>query len=480
MLFNSFEFVVFFPALLSIYFLFPHRFRWLLLLVASYFFYMRWKAEYILLVLFSTGISYVSGLEMEKSVTLARRRLFLVLGLFGNIGLLFVYKYFNFANGVLGSLFHSLNLPYPIPTWDLLLPVGISFYTFRTLSYSIDVYHGKAAAEHGLGRFALFVAFWPLLLAGPIERASHLLPQFRSKVSFDEGRVVAGLRLMLWGLFQKIVIADQLAFYVNAVYADPGKYSGKHLIAATLFFAFQIYCDFSGYSDIAIGASRTMGFDIVNNFERPYFSKSISDFWRRWHISLSTWFRDYVYIPLGGRSVVRWRWYLNLFITFLIAGLWHGASWTFVIWGSILAFYMVFGMVTREWRRKMLMVIGLPKIGILYDGIRTVTTFILVCIGWVFFRAQNIQDAIYILRNALTGLDFGIPVISGFGGIEFFCCACTIGMMEFIHFRAGGRSISDLLSDLNIVLRWGLYLFLIMTILLFSYTEQYQFIYFQF
>jgi alginate O-acetyltransferase complex protein AlgI len=302
----------------------------------------------------------------------------------------------------------------------------------------------------------------------------------RLRMSFDENRVVAGLRLMLWGLFQKVVIADQLAFYVNAVYANPSQYSGMHLITATLFFAFQIYCDFSGYSDIAIGASRTMGFDIASNFERPYFSKSISEFWRRWHISLSTWFRDYIYIPLGGRRVARWRWYLNLFITCLIAGLWHGANMMFVIWGSIHAFYMVFGMITSEWRRRILVAIGLPKMAILHDGIRMVTTFILVCIGWVFFRAQNIQGAIHILRNSLTGLEVGIPVISGFGGIEFFCCVCMIGIMEFIHFRAEGRGISEFLSDLNIVLRWGLYLFLVMTIILFSYTEQYQFIYFQF
>jgi D-alanyl-lipoteichoic acid acyltransferase DltB (MBOAT superfamily) len=369
-----------------------------------------------------------------------------------------------------------------IPPLSLVLPVGISFYTFRNLSYLLDVYQGKIKAEKHLGLFAVYVAFWPLLLAGPIERASHLMPQLYSKVSLNYDRVVSGFRLMLWGYFKKVAIANQLAFYVNGVYTHPSQYGGNHCFLATLFFTFQIYCDFSGYSDIAVGASKVMGFDIINNFDRPYFSKSISEFWRRWHISLSTWFRDYVYIPLGGRRVARGRWYCNLMITFLLVGLWHGASWTFVAWGALHGFYMILGSVTSEWRRKLFAVVGLSQGDMLRKAIQICATFMFVCVGWVFFRANSLQDALFILKKSLTDLHLhrGIPIIPGFGEVEVFYCIFLIGIMELFHLLTRKVSIDEFMLQRNVVTRWGIYLFFLMAIILFSYTEDYQFIYVQF
>jgi D-alanyl-lipoteichoic acid acyltransferase DltB (MBOAT superfamily) len=335
MLFTSLEFLIFFPIVVALYFGCPYRYRWLLLLAANYYFYAAWKLEYIFLLLASTLISYITAILMVKPENQAKRTGLLVIGLIANLGILFAFKYFNFVNDSLRIAFNQFNLIYNVPMFQALLPVGISFYTFQSLGYTIDVYRGKLEPERHLGRFALFVSFFPQLLAGPIERASNMLPQFYEKFDFDEARVSSGLRLILWGLFKKIVIADRLGLYVNAVYNSPSDWEGWPVFLATYFFAFQIYCDFSGYSDIAIGAARVMGFNLMENFRRPYFAQSPSEFWRRWHISLSSWFRDYLYIPLGGSRVSVPRWYLNLMIVFLVSGLWHGAAWTFVIWGGL-------------------------------------------------------------------------------------------------------------------------------------------------
>ncbi|MCE7945771.1 MAG: MBOAT family protein, partial [Chlorobi bacterium CHB1] len=311
MLFHSLEFIIFFPVVVAIYFLAPLRFRQFFLLLASYYFYMCWKAEYAVLILLSTGIDYVAALHMHK--TSGR-----------------------------GNIF------YEFPLFDILLPVGISFYTFQTLSYTIDVYRSEKTPERNFIKFALYVTFFPQLVAGPIERSTRLLPQFDHEHKFDANRVVSGLRLMLWGFFKKLVIADRLALYVNEVYNNPADYTGLPVIIATYFFAFQIYCDFSAYSDIAIGAARVLGFDLMKNFRQPYLAQSIGEFWKRWHISLSTWFRDYLYIPLGGNRVSRLRWYVNLMAVFLISGLWHGANWTFVVWGALHGSYFVLSLLTQK------------------------------------------------------------------------------------------------------------------------------------
>jgi len=335
MLFNSLDFLIFFPVIVGLYFALSPKYRWVLLLGASYYFYMCWKAEYIILIVFSTLVDYFAARQMARIQEKKKRRPFLYLSLLSNLGLLFFFKYWNFFSGETRALLDSWNIMADVPTFQLLLPVGISFYTFQTLSYTIDVYNGKLEPEKNLGRFALYVSFFPQLVAGPIERATHLLPQLRQTFDFDYQRVVSGLQQMLWGFFKKVVIADRLAVYVNEIYASPGDENGLALLLATYFFAFQIYCDFSGYSDIAIGAARVMGYDLMENFRTPYLSKSIREFWSRWHISLSTWFRDYLYIPLGGNRVPQVRWFLNLFIVFVVSGFWHGANWTFLIWGAL-------------------------------------------------------------------------------------------------------------------------------------------------
>lgn len=399
MLFNSVEFLLFFPTVVTLYFLCPQRYRWMLLLAASYLFYAAWRMEYAFLLLLSTVVDYYAGRQMGKSGNHNGRRIFLVLSLVVNLGLLFTFKYFNFFNESMRGLFGLFNVAYQIPALNVLLPVGISFYTFQSLSYVIDVYRGKLKPESHFGVFALYVAFFPQLVAGPIERAGHMLPQFHGAHFFQEGRVNSGLRLILWGLFKKVVIADRLAVYVNQAYNNPTDYAGLPLLLATYFFAFQIYCDFSGYSDIAIGAARVMGFDLMENFRQPYIARSVAGFWRRWHISLSTWFRDYLYIPLGGNRVTPWRWYSNLAIVFLVSGLWHGAKWTFVIWGALHAFYVLMEIWlggVGVWSRRRL---GGAEGTLLPDWLKIVVTFHLVLFSWIFFRANSLGDAWLIIRQ---------------------------------------------------------------------------------
>jgi alginate O-acetyltransferase complex protein AlgI len=341
MLFNSIQFLIFFPIVVILWFQLPQKWRNIFLLLASYYFYMCWKTEYLVLILLSTGVDYFAALKIQKSARMKKKKALLYLSLLINLGLLFGFKYFNFFSESMESFFKHINIFYETPHFQVLLPVGISFYTFQTLSYTIDVYRSKTHAEKNFIDFALYVSFFPQLVAGPIERSYRLLPQIKKKHTFSRVRLYSGLRLMLWGFFQKVVIADRLAYYVNEVYNHSDLYHGWTIWVATFFFAFQIFCDFSGYTDIARGAARILGYDIMLNFRRPYFARSIRDFWQRWHISLSTWFRDYVYIPLGGNRVVRWRWYYNLLLTFVISGLWHGANWTFLFWGALHGLYLI-------------------------------------------------------------------------------------------------------------------------------------------
>lgn len=398
MLFNSLEFLIFFPIVFALYYLLPQKTRWFLLLVASYIFYGSWKVEYLGLIMLSTVIDYFCGYRMSSIKEKGKRKPFLYLSLFSNLGLLFLFKYLGFFTESINLGLSLAGIENKIPVIQLLLPVGISFYTFQTLSYTVDIYHGKMNAEKHFGRFALFVSFFPQLVAGPIERASHLVPQFRKSIVFNWSDFVSGCRLMLWGMFKKVVIADRLAIVVNEIYNNPGDYSGFSLVLGTAFFAFQIYCDFSGYSDIAIGAARTLGFDLMTNFRTPYFSKSVREFWQRWHISLSTWFRDYVYIPLGGNRVVKWRWYYNLFITFLISGLWHGAAWTFVIWGALHGIYLIIAIwnpIKKGFRKAF----ALEKVSLWQKFYDVSVVYVLVCFAWIFFRANSLEDAFTIIQG---------------------------------------------------------------------------------
>ncbi|MBA2671694.1 MAG: MBOAT family protein [Gemmatimonadetes bacterium] len=486
MLFNSLEFLIFFPVVVALYFATPHRFRWVLLLAASYYFYASWKLEYLLLIIFSTLVDYGAALAMEGARKQAYRKALLALSLCANLGLLFAFKYFNFFNEATREVFDRFNVFYGVPAFDVLLPVGISFYTFQTLSYSIDVYRGRQVPERHLGIFALYVSFFPQLVAGPIERSTRLLPQFFERHGFDSASVTSGLRLMMWGFFKKVVIADRLAIYVNAVYGSPGEYGPGVLLLATYFFAFQIYCDFSGYSDIAIGTARVMGYDLMQNFRRPYFSRSIQEFWGRWHISLSTWFRDYLYIPLGGNRVALWRWYLNLMVVFVISGLWHGANWTFIVWGALHGFYLVFALASGRARDRLWggaaedLAISRPALARLREGIAVLTTFHLVLLAWIFFRANSLSDALLIIRNIGGWEGAGAVALGPMSAFHVAVASVSVLVLLGAQFLQSRVDVQELLGQMPVAVRWGAYYALIIAMLAFGQFDETEFIYFQF
>jgi alginate O-acetyltransferase complex protein AlgI len=480
MLFNTLQFLIFFPIVVCLYFAVLYRLRWALLLAASYYFYMCWKAEYLILILASTLIDYIAGLCMGRHTERAPRRKYLILSLAVNLGLLFSFKYWNFFSASLRATLEGLNIFYDVPSFDILLPVGISFYTFQTLSYTIDVYRGDKKPEKHLGIFALYVAFFPQLVAGPIERSTHLLPQFWKKHDFDYQRVRSGLLLMLWGLFKKIVIADRLAVYVNHVYNSPGDFTGAPMILATYFFTFQIYCDFSGYSDIAIGAARVMGFDLMTNFNRPYFATSIRDFWKRWHISLTTWFRDYLYIPLGGNRAGRWRWFFNLYIVFLLSGLWHGANWTFLVWGALHGLYLIFAILTSDLRKRLARLFNMNRFPKLLHMLQVIITFHLVLLAWVFFRANTLADAILILRRMfiIDPANLNINVTLGTRGIAI--AVLSIVIMQLVHWFGERCDLRQWFDAKPLLVRWAVYILLAFSIMNLGAVDEIPFIYFQF
>lgn len=479
MLFNSIQFLIFFPLVVFFYFAIPHRFRWVLLLAASYFFYMCWRAEYILLIIISTAIDYIAGLQMGKHNTRAARRPWLYLSLIANLGLLFGFKYFRLFSTTLSQVLATAGIDYSLPALNLLLPIGISFYTFQTLSYSIDIYRGDRVPERHLGYFALYVAYFPQLVAGPIERSTRLLPQLKAKFYFDDVRVLGGLKLMFWGFIQKVVVADSLAPYVNEVYNNPGSYRGLPIWIATFLFAFQIYCDFSGYTDIARGAARVMGIKLMNNFNRPYHARSIADFWRRWHISLSTWFRDYLYIPLGGSRVKGVVWIANICAVFLISGLWHGANWTFVIWGGLHGLYFLFFVLIAPLTRRFQAACS-GRAG-QFVALQTgkTCTFALVLFAWIFFRANSVADAVALIRQ-LPSLE-RIGLDAGQGGVFMIKALFLILLVETVHWIKASPYWRERFFDLPLPLRWSAYVVGVLIFAFFGVFHQAQeFIYFQF
>lgn len=485
MLFNSIEFLVFFVLVTAVYFCIPDRVKWLYLLMASFYFYMCWKPKFIILLMIPTTIDFFMAIKMGQEQEKAARRKYLWVSLLTNLGLLFSFKYYNFFTESLNFILAGLNSAYLIPHLNVLLPVGISFYTFQSLSYTIEVYRGQQKPQRHFGRFLAYVSFFPQLVAGPIERPQHLMPQFNSPKPFDYDRVTDGLKLMLWGLFKKAVIADRVAVFVNQVYNNPYDYTGWPLILATVFFAFQIYCDFSGYSDIAIGCAKVLGFDLMDNFNRPYFSKSIQEFWKRWHISLSTWFRDYVYIPMGGSRVSTPRLYFNLMFVFVISGLWHGASWTFIIWGALNGFYLVFSLWSAGIRERWNTFIGLTKYPHVHKYVKVLITFSLINFTWIFFRANHLSDAWYIITHLFSGLtDPGMLRIvwSGFGhGTANLLATCAaILFMEYIHGIQRHSRIRSMLKGKPVFLRLSIYGTMILSILILGEFSANQFIYFQF
>ncbi len=410
MLFNSIDFLIFFPIVVLIYFLIPKKIKYLWLLAASYYFYMCWNAKYALLIFASTVITYLSGLLIEKvkhshwkDSKKKNLKKWIVAGSFiTNLGILFYFKYTNFALDIVSKAFSAVHVELHVPTLDILLPVGISFYTFQALSYTIDVYRDDIYAEKNFFRYALFVSFFPQLVAGPIERSKNLLKQLAVPKKFNFDNLREGILLMLWGFFLKIVLADRIAIFVDTVYGNYPAYPGMYLVVATMLFAVQIYCDFSGYSTIAMGAAKILGIQLMENFDTPYLSTSVAEFWRKWHISLTSWFKDYLYIPLGGSRKGKLRKYMNKMIVFLASGLWHGAQFSFVAWGGLNGLYQILGEMLQPVRNKLVSLLRLNRESLGHKLAQAIGTFILVDFSWIFFRANSFMDALDIIKSIFT------------------------------------------------------------------------------
>lgn len=477
MLFNSVSFIVFFVAVVKLYYSISAKYRWLLLFVASCIFYGAFVPEYLLILFAIILVDYYMAILIAKANGGKRKR-YLWFSISATIAVLVVFKYFNFVSENIHGLSSFLGWNYDVVLLELILPIGLSFHTFQSLSYVIEVYRGNQEPEQHLGIYATYVMFFPQLVAGPIERPQNLLAQFRAKHPILYSNFVIGFRFLLLGYFKKMVIADNLALYVDEVFGNPDGYSGNMLVLATFFFAIQIYCDFSGYSDIAIGTARILGFRLMTNFRQPYFATSVPDFWRRWHISLSTWFRDYIYIPLGGSKVNRLRWYYNLFIVFLLSGIWHGAGWTFIIWGMLHWFYfLVFSFVKVEDKN------GYIK---MFSGI---ATFLLICFAWIFFRMPDVASAMSVVTHLsitpsvfvedINGLAAHIAGEHPYGaGLTYTLAALLLFLMIEIVLSGDYKNRFYALPK---PMRWSVYYLFVLIVLLFGvYETTPHFIYFQF
>lgn len=471
MLFNSLIFLVFFPLVVFIYFLLPARFRWFFLLLASYYFYMNWQPIYALLISFSILTTWICGSLLESSANEQRRKLYLTVSLIINFGILFLYKYFNFINTSVFSMLEYFNIRWEVPNLDILLPVGISFYTFQAVGYTIDVYRREIKAEKNIGIYALFVTFFPQLVAGPIERSKNLLPQFREIKKCTIENLSAGFKLILWGFFLKIVLADRLGLYVDAVFNNVDKHTGSSHALASFFFAFQIYGDFAGYSLIAIGVAKMMSFTLMTNFSRPYFATSITTFWGRWHISLSTWFKDYVYIPLGGNRGSKERTYFNLFLTFFISGIWHGANFTFVIWGALHGLFSIIEKGLGLERKQLNSKLSLKVV------LNIIITFIMVDFAWIFFRANSLSDASIVISRIFT--NFGATLFMKWE--VFFIASIALTILFFKEFTDEFYPNNfKLLNNNNKYISVISMALLLCIIILLGIFDSGQFIYFQF
>jgi alginate O-acetyltransferase complex protein AlgI len=492
MLFDSISFLVFFPVVAILYYILPQRFRWILLLAASCYFYMAFIPAYILILFYLITIDFIAGIYIEKSEG-RRRTIFLIISIIANVGTLFFFKYFNFFNANVTYIAHLIHWNYSIEALMIALPLGLSFHTFQSLSYVIEVYYKRYPAERHIGIYTLYVMFFPQLVAGPIERPQQLLPQLHAKHEFEEGGVQQGLKLMLWGFFKKVVVADWIGVLVNTIYGNLHAANGVILCVAATAFSLQLYADFSGYSDIARGSAQVFGIKLVNNFDAPYFSKSIAEFWRRWHISLSSWFRDYFYYPLAFSLSENpyFRVYLGTFITFVVIGLWHGAAWTYIFMGAVFGFYIVFGMMTKTFRTRMANALGTSRFPLLYGALQTLVTFALVTIGWIFFRAPSLHDVLYILGHLGTGwgsitqpqfwshLIFD-PNTTGLTQSELLFVTISAIMMIAGESFERERHIVESLTAKPAWLRWTAYYAFILWILFFAYYKEVTFIYFKF
>lgn len=483
MLFNSIDFAIFLPIVFALYWFFANRnlkLQNLLIVLASYVFYGWWDWRFLSLILFSTVVDYSVGLGLLKENRLNRRKLLLWTSIIVNLGFLGFFKYYNFFLDNFITAFSFFGTQIKANTLNIILPVGISFYTFQTLSYTIDVYRRKLEPTKDFIAFTAFVSFFPQLVAGPIERATHLLPQFFKKRLFDYTTAVDGMRQILWGLFKKMVIADNCAEFANEIFNHSDAYSGSTLVLGALFFAFQIYGDFSGYSDIAIGTSRLFGFDLMRNFNYPYFSRDIAEFWRRWHISLSTWFRDYLYIPLGGSHGGLMQKIRNTFIIFIVSGFWHGANWTFIIWGALNALYFLPLLLTKNNRRNLDVVAKGRSFPNLKEFSQIFLTFSLTVFAWIFFRAENLSHAMSYIGKIFSSSIFQAPDFAGISKLG----PLVILLLLFLVLEWKGREDEFAISKLGLkwpkIGRWVFYSFLIFLIAMFMQTEESPFIYFQF
>lgn len=477
MLFNSISFAIFLPIVFILYWFTTKnniKYQNILLLVSSYFFYACWDWRFLFLLIFSTLLDYFTGIKMSDSKNQRSKKFWFWLSISVNLGFLGVFKYFNFFAASFADAIS--NVGFHINPWTLkvILPVGISFYTFHGLSYVIDIYKNRIKAEKNFIDYSVFVSFFPLLVAGPIERATHLLPQIQSKRNFDYTKAFSGLRQILWGLFKKVVIADQCAVYANIAFNNTADQPGSTLLTGAIFFAFQIYGDFSGYSDIAIGTAKLFGIDLLRNFAFPYFSRDIAEFWRRWHISLSTWFRDYLYIPLGGSKTGTWMKVRNTFIIFLVSGFWHGANWTFLIWGFLNALYIMPSIIFNTNRNNLDIVARGKTFSSLKELRSVILTFSLTVFAWIFFRANSLDHAIKYISKIFTRSFFTLPKID---------TDILILLPLFIIIEWFGREEHYALEKITVnwyrPLRWGMYFIIIMFVICYAGSNQ-QFIYFQF
>ncbi len=482
MSFSSLSFLFFFLVVALVYFRLPYRHRPTLLLVASLYFYATFEVWYLILLAPFTLMAYAAALRMAATEDRGERRAILAITVTVLVGTLFAFKYYNLLGDALSGLLGAFDISVRTPRLGLVLPVGLSFYSFKLMNYLIDVYRGAIGPERRLTVFSLYASFFPQMVAGPIDRASAFLPQLHRQFDFDDRRVTSGMRLMLWGFFQKLVIADTLSAMADPVFNQPTAYEGLALFLASLCFTFQIYADFSGYSDIAIGAARVFGYTSMTNFERPYFAASIPEFWHRWHISLSTWFRDYLYIPLGGKRVPRPRWYLNLFLVFLLSGLWHGSNWTFAVWGGIHGALYILSVLTEKARAGFVRTIGLDRAPRLHRSVRVLLTFLLVNFAWVFFRAGSVSDGFYIVARSFTGWAGGLGTCLSFvpSGFDLVVAAAGVVVLLIANLLEERGSLEGRLLSGPLWLRWAVYYGGVLAILLFGNLGVKNFIYFQF
>lgn len=483
MLFNSIGYLFFLPVTVLLYYVLPFRWRWVILLAASYFFYLLWRVEFVLVLMSATAVSWFAALQMGKIPHKKQRLKYLIASVVVNLGMLVFFKYLGFFTEIVSQITGIAGKSYVFPSYSILLPIGISFYTFQTIGYTTDVYRGIIKPEKNIGIYALFVSFFPLVLAGPIERGRRLIPQFHIRHNFDPQLFASGMRLILWGIFKKIVIADRLSIFVQAIYSEPGYFHGAEIGIGIFLKMMQVYADFSGYTDIAIGSARLMGFKLSPNFNRPFSAQSIAAFWSRWHISLTTWLRDYVYFSLPfkyhGKSV-NWRLNLNLLITFVLVGFWHGPYWNFIIFGFLHGLYMVLANISTPLMANFNRTSGLTKTPGLHKWLNITATFLLVCSTGFFFGQHPLSDSFVMMRNLMNFSHSGAAIIELLKNNDFILGLLLIIFMFWFEYQVAEKSFASKFMGKPIAIRYSAYLLMVLFTLAFGVFSNQKFFYFQF